>query len=160
MEKLFSVRKGREQTGNLNRKENKKNMENVGNIEKQETLAETSTGTTMEGQEETATYNTDEIFGVDKSTTETVPETTAETAPETIPETTGAIPVVPATETPTTGNKETLTTQTATEYQGVTHEDFEKLYNANIAGFTIIILCLCLIFGAIVGRGFDKLWKM
>jgi len=139
-------------------------MENVGNIEQQgtitETFPETPTETITESGEETTTYNTDEIFGVEGVTNGTLPETTAETAPETITETTGAVPVVPVAETPTTGNKETLTTQTATEYQGVTHADFEKMYYGNITGFAIVILCLCLIFGAIVGKGFDKIWKM
>lgn len=85
-----------------------------------------------ETQGETVTFNTDEIFGV--STEMTGPaETQATTAVQPIAE---------------------------TAYTGVTSQQFEEYSTENRLGTIVIIFILAMIFGAIIGQGFSKIWRM
>ncbi len=93
---------------------------------------ENPTETQTENQREPLTYNTDEIFGVSAETTGTA-ETQATTA------------IQPITET---------------AYMGVTAQQFEDYSTENRLGTIVIIFILAMIFGAIVGWGFSKIWRM
>ena len=97
----------------------------MGNTETIENTAETPEETTPA---ETATYNTDEIFGVE--TISATEPTTVQTIPET------------------------------TAYTGVTAEQFEKYQYNILVGTGYIIFILAMIFGALVGWGFSKIWRM
>lgn len=86
-----------------------------------------------ETQGETLTYNTDEIYGVQTETGGISAQTETTTA------------VQPITET---------------AYTGVTAEQFNYYQTESRAGTIFIIFMLAMIFGALIGWGFSKIWRM
>lgn len=93
---------------------------------------------------ETLTYNTDEIYGV-QTETGVMPAQDQTTANPAQSETTTVTPLV---------------TETETAYRGVTAEQFNNYQTETRTGTIFIIFMLAMIFGALIGWGFSKIWKM
>lgn len=95
-----------------------------------------------ETQGKTVTYNTDEIFGVQPETVVMPAENQTIVNPVETQATTAMQPI------------------TETAYTGVTAEQFNYYQTESRAGTIFIIFMLAMIFGALIGWGFSKIWRM